>query len=281
MSTLLDFFREKKDTFVKQVTTRENYIPCELSDGGTLYPSQWDEVIVEEFDWEAFEKAVVEFEESFQEGGENSWCNKLNGKNDMYDFKIGDKVEVIKGHPGLPTGVIHTVYDIYEKNGSTYVSLSVDGKKNGDGWDIDRFVKYEEKENTLKVELGKKYRMVGTHEPVRVICVDCKNPFFPCIALYTDGISEGILHLSPYGRSRNGDQIIEEVPEVDWSKVEVDTLIWVDGIPRYFASSSKYYVYFFQDGCTSKTNTQHTTWAHKSNCSLEEPKMTTFKTGGF
>ena len=78
MSALLDFFREKKDTFVKQITTRENYIPWELSDGDTVYPSQWDEVIVEEFDWEGFEKAVLEFEESFQEGGENFWRNKAN-----------------------------------------------------------------------------------------------------------------------------------------------------------------------------------------------------------
>ena len=78
MSALLDFFREKKDTFVKQITIRENYIPCELSDGGTLYPSQWDEVVVEEFDWEGFEQTVLEFETSFQEGGKNFWRKTLN-----------------------------------------------------------------------------------------------------------------------------------------------------------------------------------------------------------
>lgn len=73
MQSILEFFRKKKEAFVKQVTTRENYIPCELSDGGTVYPSQWDTVEVEEIDWEAFEQAVVEFEASFQEGGENFW----------------------------------------------------------------------------------------------------------------------------------------------------------------------------------------------------------------
>ena len=78
MESILEFFREKKGTFVKTVVTRENYIPSALSDGGTWWPSQWNEVEIQEIDWEAFEKAVVEFEASFQEGGENSWRNKVN-----------------------------------------------------------------------------------------------------------------------------------------------------------------------------------------------------------
>lgn len=191
------------------------------------------------------------------------------------DFKIGDKVEVIKGHPGLPTGSIHTVYDIYEKNSSIYVSLSVDGKKNRDGWDIDRFVKYEEKESTLKIEIGKKYRMIGTHEPVRVICTDRKveDCSIYCVGLcLTEPNVESMVYFDHYGNNISGEQLIEEVPEVDWSKVKVDTLIWVDGIPHYFADSSEYFIYFFLGGRTSKTNTQSTAWAHKSNCSLEEPK---------
>lgn len=184
------------------------------------------------------------------------------------DFKVGDKVKVHHGHPGLPIGSIHTVQDIYERNGDVYVSLSVDGKDNRDGWDIDRFTKYEEKENTLKIDMQKKYRMVGTHEPMRIICVDRVDPDLPCVGLYMSrGGFEGVQCFHP------NDGTVEEVPEVDWSKVQVDTLIWVDGVPHYFANSSEHYVYFFQDGRTSKTNSWPTRrWAHKSNCSLEEPK---------
>lgn len=47
------------------------------SDSGTYWPSQWDEVQVEEIDWEAFEQTVKELEESFQEGGSNSHRNPL------------------------------------------------------------------------------------------------------------------------------------------------------------------------------------------------------------
>ena len=194
----------------------------------------------------------------------------------MCDFKVGDKIQVVRSAGSvLEQGEIYTAHEIYLKDGSTYVTLYTDGRKNRDGWDIDRFVKYEEKENTLKIDMQKKYRMVGTHESVRVICVDRKVEDYSiyCVGLcLTEPNVESMVYFDHYGNNISGEQLIEEVPEVDWSKVKADTLIWVDGIPRYFASSSKYYVYFFQDGCTSKTNTQPTAWAHKSNCSLEEPK---------
>jgi len=78
-SKLLEFFREKKETFVKTYIGKENYVPCWSNDDtGTYWPSEWDTVEVEEIDWEAFEEAVLEFEASFQEGGENAWRNKLS-----------------------------------------------------------------------------------------------------------------------------------------------------------------------------------------------------------
>ena len=79
MQSILEFFSRKKETFVKTHIEKANYIPgwCN-EDSGTCWPSQWDEVEVQEIDWEAFEQAVIEFEASFQEGGENAWRNKLD-----------------------------------------------------------------------------------------------------------------------------------------------------------------------------------------------------------
>lgn len=77
MQSILEFFRGKKETFVKTHIERANYISSSIDeDTGTWWPSEWDEVQVQEIDWEAFEKAVLEFEASFQEGGENAWRSR-------------------------------------------------------------------------------------------------------------------------------------------------------------------------------------------------------------
>ena len=78
LTNILEFFREKKDTFVKTYISRERYMPAYVdSDSGTYWPSQWDEVQVEEIDWKAFEQVVKELEESFQEGGSNAHRNPM------------------------------------------------------------------------------------------------------------------------------------------------------------------------------------------------------------
>ena len=78
LTNILEFFREKKEAFVKTNVSREHYMPAYVdSDSGTYWPSQWDEVQVEEIDWKAFEQAVKELEESFQEGGSNAHRNPL------------------------------------------------------------------------------------------------------------------------------------------------------------------------------------------------------------
>lgn len=78
LTNILEFFRGKKGTFVKTNVSREHYMPAYVdSDSGTYWLSQWDEVQVEEIDWKAFEQAIKEFEESFQEGGSNSHRNPL------------------------------------------------------------------------------------------------------------------------------------------------------------------------------------------------------------
>lgn len=78
LTNILEFFRGKKDTFVKTNISRERYMPAYVdSYTGTCWPSQWDEVQVEEIDWKAFEQAVKELEESFQEGGSNAHRNPM------------------------------------------------------------------------------------------------------------------------------------------------------------------------------------------------------------
>ena len=78
LTNTLEFFRAKKDTFVKTYISRERYMPAYVdSDSGTYWPSQWDEVQVEGIDWEAFEQVIKELEESFQEGGSNAHRNPM------------------------------------------------------------------------------------------------------------------------------------------------------------------------------------------------------------
>ena len=78
LTNILEFFREKKEAFVKTNVSREHYMPAYVdSDSGTYWSSQWDEVKVDEIDWEAFEQTAKELEESFQEGGSNAHRNPM------------------------------------------------------------------------------------------------------------------------------------------------------------------------------------------------------------
>ena len=78
LTNILEFFRAKKEAFVKTNVSREHYMPAYVdSDSGTYWSSQWDEVKVDEIDWEAFEQTVKELEESFQEGGSNAHRNPM------------------------------------------------------------------------------------------------------------------------------------------------------------------------------------------------------------
>ena len=78
LTNTLEFFRAKKEAFVKTNVSRERYMPAYVdSDSGTYWPSQWDEVQVEGIDWEAFEQVIKELEESFQEGGSNAHRNPM------------------------------------------------------------------------------------------------------------------------------------------------------------------------------------------------------------
>jgi len=197
----------------------------------------------------------------------------------MHDFNIGDLVEVVSdGRIPLPDGSIHLVHGITKVLHYEVLSLCEYGKRAGKGYNSKYFVKYEGKENTLKIDMQKKYRMVGTHEPVRVICTDRADPKIPCVGLYLKGEFEGVVCFSKGGRNQYNTPVVEEVPAVDWSKVPVDTPIWVkyagDVLKRHFNKFDGKYVYFYPDGTTSFTCPENDPGFTESpdNCWLEEPK---------
>lgn len=108
----------------------------------------------------------------------------------------------------------------------------------------------------MKIQKDKKYRVVGTHEPVRIICTD-KASKLQCVALYTDHRGEeSLLLVSDGGLDCWGVKFIEEVPEIDWSKVVIDTPIWIgaDYQPRHFAEFKNNFVYYYTDGRSSHTS---------------------------
>lgn len=197
-------------------------------------------------------------------------------------FKPGDKVKVarVAWVDFLSQGSVHVVYDTRVVDGYEYVYLSKEDFDSHDGWDVDGFVRYEEykeKEQFVqkidKIDMNKKYRRVKSLEPVRVICTDRKDSQLPCIGLYLSSKNdEGVLYFDHHGIDYYGNQSIEEII-VDWKKVKVDTLIWVNSKPRYFAWAENNKVAYYMGGTTSKTNTSSLVWVHESSCYLEEPTM--------
>lgn len=106
----------------------------------------------------------------------------------------------------------------------------------------------------MKIEMNKKYRLVDTHQEVRIICVDRKGEH-SCVGLFiNDGKGyEHFLTCDMEGKCR-GQKIVEEIPETDWSKVKVDARIIIDGKhPRHFWQYKDGIVYYFTEGKTSHT----------------------------
>lgn len=134
------------------------------------------------------------------------------------------------------------------------------------------------KEQDMKIDMNKKYRKVGTHESVRIICTDrvTRGDTFPFLGLRKDanGI-EAVEYFDQEGRDPCGNLSIEEVPQTDWNKVKVDTLIWVSNCPRYFAGYEDGDVLFYSMGTTSLTykamNAEILTASRNVTVSLEKP----------
>lgn len=99
-----------------------------------------------------------------------------------------------------------------------------------------------------KIDLNKKYRSVETKLPVRILCVDKNDPKYPVVYLVMHPITgrEVVYSCSENGTAWADTKIIEEVPQVDWSKVAVDTPVWV----RYYSNSKIHRRHFkeFKDG---------------------------------
>lgn len=184
-----------------------------------------------------------------------------------HDFKVGDFVTYFGWGKYLPVVEVRDNKIRIEENGHWW------------WYDASGFIK---KEETMKLEIGGKYRKVGTHEPVRVICTDRKpsgeTEGFTCVSLVTHKDFEYTCITTVEGKNLSGVVLFEEVPEVDWSKVPVDTPIWVEKEPRHFAGFSSHTeeVFYYSSGTTSHTS--HTMCygfsskfsTHKSNCSLEK-----------
>ena len=191
----------------------------------------------------------------------------------MSKFKIGDWVKA----PNWDD--YYEVVDVDTNAGS--ICVRCDGLSYCHSVDVKYSIK---KEEAMKLELGGKYRKVGTHEPVRVICTDRISSDvakeFTCVSLvYCNKGFEYVSITTVEGKNPTGDVLFEEVPEVDWSKVPVDTPIWiVDGKnvhKRHFHKFENDYVHHWPDGKTSFTaGCGHFSYRNKPEyCYLENPKV--------
>ena len=128
-----------------------------------------------------------------------------------------------------------------------------------------------------KIDPSKKYRKVNSHEPVRIICTDRKvdGGSLSCVGLWlTNPHIEAMLYFNHEGVDQFGNKTIEEIPKTNWSKVQVDTLIWVGNIPRHFAGYDGEWVYYFEGGTTSQTASEMKAYRVQTDalwCSLEKP----------
>lgn len=111
----------------------------------------------------------------------------------------------------------------------------------------------------MKIEMNKKYRTVKDHHPVRILCVDRIDPWgnftvVTAVKLQDHPVEQIILYTAQGVGLGNLTPAIEEVPPVDWSRVAVDTPIWVNKTAkRHFAKYGDGYVQYFPDGRTSHT----------------------------
>lgn len=188
-----------------------------------------------------------------------------------HDFKVGDWVKK------------ETWTDFYEVVAVIPNKIQVAVIRGIAWYDVTECV-FIKKEETMKLEVGGKYRKVGTHEPVRVICTDRVSSDvakeFTCVSLVRNNEDFEYMSLTTAeGKDLLGEILFEEVPEVDWSKVPVDTQIWiVDGKnvhKRHFNKFENDYVHHWPDGKISFTaGCGHFSYRNKPEyCYLENPKV--------
>jgi hypothetical protein len=117
----------------------------------------------------------------------------------------------------------------------------------------------------------------------RIICVNYATEDYPILSLIlspdgseTTGMYTHDLHYY-FDKEESYNDLIKgtepSVPKTDWSKVKVDTLIWVKTsfgcwLRRYFCKYEDGAVWAYNDGCTSFTTEYYTAW---SEASLTDP----------
>jgi hypothetical protein len=143
---------------------------------------------------------------------------------------------------------------------------------------------FEPNDSTTEID-GRVYtHRTKSGYPARIVCTDFVNDDYPTVALvlFPDGfeythIFTGKLDYWKDSLQKQSDYDLikgakPSVPKTDWSKVKVDTLIWVksvDGwVRRYFYKYEGGVVWAYNDGCTSFTTEYYTAW---SEASLTDP----------
>ncbi len=109
----------------------------------------------------------------------------------------------------------------------------------------------------MKIQKDKKYQTVVGNYPAWVVCTD-RIGEQSCIVLYR-ALNVEVIYLNEYGENCCGFKTIEEVPEVDWSEITVNTPIWIGNLdgeydPRHFAEFKNDSVYFYGAGRSSHTS---------------------------
>ena len=190
----------------------------------------------------------------------------------MSKFKVGDLVTQ------KDWDKFYTVVDIIDN----LICLYIQEKDSYTYYPCRNFIK---KEETMKLEVGGKYRVVGTHEPVRVICTDRKSSGtskdFTCVSLVCDNEFEYTFLTTLEGKNTLGEILFEEVPEVDWSKVPVDAHVWIKENGRVFKRHSCKFneglVYVYPNGKTSFTfdvrDVVQCIGRESETCYLENPEV--------
>lgn len=168
----------------------------------------------------------------------------------MSKFKVGDFVK-LEGWMDF--------YEIIDKT-DVSIKLKIDLPYTQRWYSFEN--KFIKKEEAMKLELGGKYRKVGTHEPVRVICTDRVSSDvakeFTCVSLVrTKEDFEYMLVTTAEGKNPSGEVLFEKVPEIDWSKVPVDAHVWIKEngkvFKRHFCKFDEGLVYVYPNGKTSFT----------------------------
>ena len=200
--------------------------------------------------------------------GDSGWSTsrfeRVKDEDSMHQFKVGDVVKIVGAVDGkhkkwnytegfndiwlnfmdkfigkvcTVKGITKTGIDLTECNDYRFPPQALE--------------LYTEK---MKIQKDKKYRTVVGNYPAWVVCTD-RIGEQSCIVLYR-ALNVEALYLNEYGENCCGFKTIEEVPETDWSKVKVDTPIWIgaDYQPRHFAEFKNNFVYYYTDGRSSHTS---------------------------